>query len=153
LGRHAVGEGDEAVTPRWWQRVLSEGDRGGDVWVVRRMLGCSEGRDFDLEVVAAVRGVQLSAGLVVTGEIDAVTGAVLGDPEWASAVPDWWDGPTGPGSSPDAVREVQSRLGMPHATGTWTRALENLVRRFQGDVGITPSGVVCEETARLLRLV
>lgn len=153
MGRNVVGEGVEAVSvPGWWRRVLVEGDRGGDVWVARRLLGCPEGRDFDLSVAAAVRGVQLRAGLTVTGEIDAATAAVLGDPEWASTVPDWWDGPVGAGSGPEPICEVQELLGLPHLTGRWTRGLERAVRRFQGQAGISPSGVVCEDTARALRL-
>jgi peptidoglycan hydrolase-like protein with peptidoglycan-binding domain len=154
LGRHAVGEGDETVSavPGWWGRVLAEGDRGGDVWVARRLLGCQDGRDFDLAVAAAVRGVQLKAGLPVSGEIDPETAAVLGSPEWATTIPDWWVGPVTADSSPDVIWEVQKLLGLPRVTGRWTRGLERAVRRFQGQHGIPPSGVVCEETARALRL-
>jgi len=140
------------TAPAWFQRDVSEGDRGGDVWVARKLLGCVEGRDFDLSVTAAVRGAQLRAGLPVTGVLDERTAAVLGDPGWAVALPSWWDGPVGPGSSPEAVGAVSRALGGP-VTYRWTRALERAVRRAQGQHGIAPTGRVCEETARCLQVL
>lgn len=139
------------TTPGWWRRSLAEGDRGGDVWVIRRVLGLDAGADFDMAVAASVRGSQLAAGIPPTGVVDAATAAVLGDPSWAGNPPGWWAGDVTRDSPPEVVAAAREALGYDREGG-WTRVVERAVRRFQSDAGIPPTGVIDSATAVALRL-
>jgi len=125
------------VTPHWWTRDLGVGASGPAVWVVRRKLGQPAG-SFDEQLAALVRGFQVAHRLVPTGVVDARTACLLGEPVEVP-LPDWFERTVLPGEA--GYLGVLSRLGF---------ADEGELRRTQGTLGVTPTGVVDENLLRLL---
>lgn len=127
------------MTPAWWSRVVDEGTKGRDVAVVQRMLGLEPSGVADGELVAVVRGFQKGAGLPVSGVVDELTAVTLGEREGHGLLPSWWTEPVGPDDF---------RYGL--ALRLLGVADVDAVKRFQGNRRLPATGVIDEETARLL---
>lgn len=128
------------MTPTWFRRPLIAGDRGDDVLIVQRLLGLPLTGELDESTRMVLRGFQRIAGIAPTGDVDAETATALGEQEGFGLLPEWW--------SPPAVRP-----GDEH----WDYALKVIgaedqdgLRRFQGNHRLPPTGVVDEETARII---
>jgi hypothetical protein len=85
----------------------------------------------DEALSAVLRGLQLKAGLEVTGLLDEPTVALLGPPATAGLLPLWWPH--------DAERVIRERVGD-----------EQAIRRWQSAHRRTPTGVPDEQLAREL---
>jgi peptidoglycan hydrolase-like protein with peptidoglycan-binding domain len=125
------------MAPTWWRRELVVGDRGPDVATAQRLLGLEADGVFTDATAVVVRGLQVAVGLPAHGAIDEATASALGHSVVEDALPDWWDGaPIPPG---DGRYET--------ATGGRDEAW---VRRFQGDHGHPPTGILTETIARMI---
>lgn len=125
------------MKPTWFTRTLSLGDSGPDVVAVQRKLGLEQTGVFDTTLEVAVRGAQRVLGYEPTGYVDVALALVLGPAADAHLPPQWWTG-----------------AALYPGTPEWNLVLgdrdEAWLRRLQGQHGITPTGVVDEETARIL---
>lgn len=126
------------MTPLWWAGDLAPGDVGARVLVVQKMLLCYPTGCMDGATVAAVRGFQRGVGLDPHGWVDEATARALGSPPSDADLPAWYSGaPLGPG---DALYE---QVAAPFGG-------EAGVRRFQGNNRLAATGIVDEDTARLM---
>lgn len=126
--------------PVWFRRPLGEGDAGPDVLIVQRKLGLLLTGVADLAFTLVVRGFQSGVGLPVSGVVDEATAAALGEQAGWGLLPDWYKGePLCPGDQ--GYELVLAVIG-----GDGPDA----VKRFQGQHGLVPTGVVDETTARLV---
>lgn len=123
--------------PLWWSRPLKAGDSGPDVEVVQRKLGMVVTGVYDDTTASAVRGAQRQVGLEPTGVVYPSTAEALGPQAGDGLVPDWYKGePLLPGTQ-------HWRLVMGDRDEAW-------LRRFQGNHGLPPDGVITERVAVLL---
>lgn len=128
------------MTPVWFHRPLAVNDHGYDVKIVQRKLGLVPVGRYDLVTEAVVRGFQRGMGLPMTGTVDEATAVALGEQEGFGRLPEWWPGePIEPGA--EGYDRALGLLGVNSVDG---------VRRFQGNNRLAPTGVIDEETARLL---
>lgn len=125
------------MIPLWYRRPLVVGDRGRDVEAVERLLGLPITGTYSDYTERAVRGAQARLGLPQVGGVDEATALGLGSLAEESDLPDWWKG--------EPLWEGSPEWGLVLNT----RDMDWL-RRLQGQHGITPTGVVDEQTARLL---
>ena len=98
------------IAPGWWREELTSYG-----WsVVVRKLGLKPGSSMGV-ILSVVRGLQLKAGLPVTGRVDRETALALGEAaEWQDP-PAWWrEGLTVQELSvnPRALYRLQGRLGL-----------------------------------------
>ena len=126
------------MTPHWFVRPLTVGDTGPDVAVVQRKLGTLPDGAFTLGLAAVVRGFQSARGAPPTGQVDDDTAGLLGEETGYGRVPDWYGTAQGPGV-------VADLLGV-----TSQADLRDAVKRFQGNNGLPVTGVVDEQTARVV---
>lgn len=105
---------------------------------------------YDQPTAARVRGVQKKKGLPQTGAVDEATAEALGEKPNTGSLPGWFTRDVCPGDHGPDVDAVRILLKQPNLPVYVDSALENEVRRFQSENGLTPSGVVDESTARLL---
>ena len=126
------------ITPLWWPGDIGPGDTGPAVAVVQQFLFCIPSGVFDNHTVAAVRGFQVGAGLPASGWVDEDTARALGSREQDRLTPVWFKG-------------EDLKPGQP-GYDVATAALGGLngLKRFQGNNGLRPTGVIDAETARLL---
>lgn len=121
----------------WWTRVLGCGDRGPDVSIVQLKLGLVDSGDFDLGTALAVRGLQSAMGLEASGFVDELTAQAIGPRATDEFAPAWYEGePLFPG-------DQRYELVLGDRDEWW-------LRRFQGNHGLRPTGVIDDTTARLL---
>jgi len=121
--------------PLWWSRTICEGDTGGDVRTVQRILGLVPTGTFSADVAMAVRGLQHDCGLAVTGEVDELTARRIGPRTVDSIMPDWYKGkPLSPG---------EPAYDLVVADPAW-------LRRLQGNHAMTPTGIIDAPTALML---
>ena len=127
------------MTPTWYRRPLKAGDRGNDVLIVQRLLGLPLSGVLDEPTRIIVRGLQRQLRLPATGDVEELTAVALGEQEGFGLLPEWWTGDVGPGDPQwDYALEL---IGAEDVDG---------LRRFQGNHRLPPTGVVDEETARLI---
>lgn len=126
------------MTPLWWSVDLSVGDVGPGVGVVQRKLLLPATGVFDESTAVGVRGFQAAHGVPVTGVVDEVTAGLLGPQAADVLLPDWWPG----------VPLLPGEQGWVAVLGAGRD--EAWLRRFQGQHGLSPDGVIDESTARLL---
>lgn len=130
------------MLPNWFTRPLTVGDRGSDVAVVQRKMFVMPTGEFDEGLAAVVRGYQSVMHLHTSGVVDELTAEALGEEAGADLLPDWYKGqPVYPG--------IQGWDVVVRLLGAKTDAVAAL-RRFQGNHGLRPTGVVDEWTARKL---
>jgi hypothetical protein len=123
------------VIPFWWSRDIREGDVGGDVRTVQRILGMVPTGEFKADTAMAVRGLQHDCGLAVTGEVDEMTARRIGPRTTDSLMPEWYKGtPLFPG---------QPAYDLVVSDESW-------LRRLQGNHHMPPTGVIDEATALML---
>lgn len=127
------------MIPEWFTRPLVVGDRGSDVVVVQRKLGVKPTGLFDRGLEVVVRGYQFCMGLAQTGQVDEETAAELGQEAGYDLKPDWFTKDIRCGDPGWSV--VADRLGSDDV---------DALKRFQGNNGLRPTGVVDEWTARKL---
>jgi murein L,D-transpeptidase YcbB/YkuD len=125
-------------TPLWWSDDIGPGDTNPAVTVVQTFLFCAPTGVFDNHTIAAVRGFQVGAGIPASGWVDEDTARALGPREQDRLLPVWFKGcDLSPGEPGYDV--ATSALG----------GVDGL-KRFQGNNGLRPTGVIDADTARLL---
>ena len=137
------------VTPSWWHRTIGIGDRGRDVEIVRRLIAAPPNDTFDEEDAVEIRGIQNTNGLPVTGEVDAATAGVLGEPADAGQVPTWFTRRIALWEMGPDVRRVRALLELPD-DDRFDPDAEAAVRRLQSAHGLPLTGEVDEAEALLL---
>lgn len=125
------------MTPLWWRRTLTVGDRGPAVSVVQRKLGMPTSGLYDQGTAIAVRGLQADVGLPTSGDVDELTARWLGPRATDGVIPDWYNG------EPVYPREQRYAVVLQGHSESW-------LRRFQGNHDIEPTGMIDEQTAILL---
>lgn len=129
------------TTPVWYVRYLVPGYHGPDVMVLRKKMGLPPIGGYDDKVVRAVNEFQRKQGIRVTGVVDSQTALALGEREGHGLVPDWYPGHVfGEGDAEWA--SVEEALGYDLST--------NDLKRFQGNFRLPATGVVDEETAKVI---
>ena len=126
------------MIPLWWQGDIAPGDSGARVLIVQKMLGAWPSGVFDNNTSAAVRGFQVGRGLEPCGWVCEETAIALGPRESDGQLPGWWTG--------EPVKEGED--GFDALVKPWGGA--DGLRRLQGNHGIPATGVIDEQTARLL---
>jgi len=125
------------MNPTWFVRSVRIGDKGPDVSVIQRLLGLIPDGVFGISTQMVVRGFQRGVGLPLTGIVDDETAIALGPRSTDGIVPEWFIKDIHPG-------ELEYDIVL-HIFGD-----EAGLRRFQGNHGRPPTGVVDETTARLI---
>lgn len=120
--------------PRWWSDPLTS----HGVRVVQRKLLLTVTGQPDVTFYAALTGWQRAKGLLVTGEVDAATAALMGESEDYATPPDWWTKNLAEDGA--AVLRFLEQHGLDWA---W-------LARTQGTNGIKPSGLIDVQTAWIL---
>lgn len=125
------------MLPLWWTRDLMLHDRGPDVEAVQELVGLPQTGEYNIATALTVRGAQALAGLGITGVVDSATAMALGPRSRDSVLPGWYSAPMFPGT--------------PHYEAV-TRAIggQEGVRRLQGNYGMTPTGIIDEQTALIM---
>lgn len=131
------------MLPNWFVRPLTVGDRGSDVVVVQRKLCVRPDGEYTAGLAAVVRGYQHAMHLPVTGDVDDETAVQLGEEAGHDLLPEWFKGGAlSPGDQGWDV--VVDLLSVPASEA------RDALKRFQGNSGLPPTGVVDEWTARKL---
>jgi peptidoglycan hydrolase-like protein with peptidoglycan-binding domain len=126
------------MSPMWWVRVIRMNDCGEDVRAVQQICGLPQSGLYDYDTALTVRGAQLLLGLPATGEVDEETAIQFGPRSDDQIPPDWYkDEPLYPGTLEYGL--VVGSIGG-----------EDAVRRVQGQYGLTPTGVIDQQTALIL---
>ena len=131
------------MLPQWFTRPLIVGDTGPDVVVVQRKLGVRPTGLFGPGDSAVVRGYQYAMGLQPSGQVDDATAVELGEAAGHDLLPDWWTGEAVTSIHPlwpTVVRLLDAPVG----------GAVDALKRFQGNNGLSVTGVVDEWTARRL---
>jgi murein L,D-transpeptidase YcbB/YkuD len=137
------------VTPLWFRRELSEGDVGPDVTVMRRILGLPPGA-LDDDAMQCVRGVQRVSGLPESGLVDEATAKAIGESASADLAPAWFERDIQLWCQGEDVRAVRALLGLGSRDDRYDPDAESIVRRIQSANGITPTGILGFEEARII---
>lgn len=132
----------------WFRRTLRPGDDGPEVDIVNRKLKIP-GAVYGEDTAAKVRGLQRSAGLPATGEVDEATAEVLGEPAGAGDVPEWFQRPLRFGHHGRDVRALRRMLTLQDGE-TFNGTVELAVRQYQSAHQIPPTGIFTEQEAILL---
>ncbi len=119
--------------PAWFRRELSLGDEGSDVLIVRAKLGMGSG-PYNADLLAKLSGWCEARTLPFRGVLDYGIAEALGEDAAYGLTPTWWG---------DDTRAAE-RLGVDVSD------LETAVRQWQSSQGITPTGVLTEDQARLI---
>lgn len=137
------------MTPTWWRREIDVGDRGRDVEIVRRLISAPPSDTYEEDDAVAIRGIQKTNDLPVTGTVDEQTAEVLGEPADADLMPTWftrtlalWD------EGPD-VRRARQLLELPD-DDRYDPDAEAAVRRLQSAHGLDLTGELGEPEAFIL---
>ena len=127
-------------TPKWYTRVLRDGEMGRDVDVVQRKLGVFSG-SYDEATQAHVRGLQRKAGLEVDGIVGPLTANALGEAADQALPPVWFSRDLRIGCEGEDVASLRSSLGLPSGS-SYDDETRRAVLRFQSAHGLELSGVV-----------
>jgi peptidoglycan hydrolase-like protein with peptidoglycan-binding domain len=132
------------MPPKWFRREIRPGDSGPDVVTVKRILGLDYSNSWDESAAMLLRGYFGSE--VITAEIAEQIGESAA--EAAGLPPEWFERELradAQGVDVDILRKI---LGL--RPGTYDTECEAAVRRYQGNHGIIPTGLVNESLARLM---
>lgn len=135
------------MLPAWYRREIGLGDEGPDVRIVRRKLGLDPDGIYDRTVEEMIRGMGGKKGRVTKA-----TAGKLGEAEASKAglVPEWYLRPLQLWFEGEDVRALRSLLGLGRADNRYDPDCEAAVRRVQSAHGMRPTGLVDEETAKVL---
>lgn len=137
--------------PRWYHRDLEEGDTGNDVTHVQAILGLPQTGIYDDTTASFIRGLQRKAGLRMSGKVDKKTAGKLGDRSTKDLTPKWFSRDIKLRDTiGDDVVKANELLGTPDEGNVLTAESESAVRRIQSEHGLTVTGVIDAETARLI---
>jgi peptidoglycan hydrolase-like protein with peptidoglycan-binding domain len=132
------------VLPSWYRRPIRPGDTGPDVVALKRIFGLDWETPWDDASVMLLRGYYGTD--TVTPEIAAAIGEAAAP---AAGLPPLWferDLHMGDyGNDVDAVRRI---LGL--RPGVYDETLRDAVKRYEGNHGINPTGVVTEKLALIM---
>lgn len=126
------------MIPKWWTRSLVDGERGRDVDVVQRKLGCMSGV-YDDATKAFVRGLQQKANLTVDGVVGPLTAGVLGEAADHALPPVWFSRNLEAGDKGEDVAGLRASLGLP-AGDLFDDETRRAVLRFQSSHGLELNG-------------
>jgi len=141
--------------PHWFYRTITRGMTGPDVDIVRRKLGLGPG-SYDRTCEGMIRAMSTKNSKASLGEVNDELAGVLGETQASRAglVPEWYKLELRPEDVFDYfgedVRLLRGRLALDANTDVWTPEVVDAVRRFQSQHGLTPTGVVDEEFAKVL---
>ena len=138
------------MTPAWFSRVVTLGDTGSDVRVIQRRLGLDATGVFDEGTQAVVRGKQKKHKLPTTGEVDADTASAIGERATEGLKPEWWCRDINLWMVGPDVAACNTLLGHPREGDTYTPEVESATKRLQSEHGIDTTGVVDEQTAKIM---
>lgn len=125
------------MPPLWFVRIIGPRDHGPDVSIVQRLLGLIPDGKYGFGTQMVVRGFQRGIGLPLSGYVDEETAIALGPRATDGITPEWFSQDIHPGEPEYSI--VLDIFGD-----------EAGLRRFQGNHGRPPTGVVDETTARLI---
>lgn len=126
------------MIPKWWTRSLVDGERGRDVDVVQRKLGCLSGV-YDDSTRAHVRGYQRKVGLTVDGIVGPLTAGALGEAADHALPPPWFSRDLEAGFIGEDVAGLRASLGLP-AGNLFDEDTRRAVLRFQSARGLELTG-------------
>ena len=136
------------TAPKWWTRSLCDGERGRDVDVVQRKLGCMSGV-YDDNTKAFVRGFQQKVGLTVDAVVGPLTAGALGEAADHALPPVWFSRNLEAGFEGEDVTALRESLGL-SAGNLYDDETRRAVLRFQSAHGLELTGRVNVRFALLL---
>lgn len=132
------------MAPTWFKREIRPGDSGPDVRVVKRILGLAYDDVWDAPAQALCRGYYGTDG--ISAEIAERIGEAAADAE--GLPPLWYSRDLSLGDYGDDVDSVRSILRLP--PGVYDVKCSDAVKRFEGNHGINPTGLVTEDLAKIM---
>lgn len=132
------------MLPLWFKREIHPGDSGPDVRAVKRILGLDYDSEWNADSQTLLRGYY---GVdVITAEIAEQIGEAAATAE--GLPPLWYTRDLQIGDYGDDVDAVRKILGL--KPGIYDTSCFNAVKRFEGNHGINPTGVVTESLALIM---
>lgn len=136
--------------PLWFKRDIHIGDVGPDVRIVRRKLGFQPDGPYDLSVSRMVMSLAKKKNIEFSGSVTANEAEALGPAADAALTPEWYERDLEMWCHEGAdVATLNAILGCP-ADNRFTPETEQAVRRLQSGAGVFPTGIVDEDTAKLV---